>query len=131
MEKMKVCWKMATVKISVAAVILAAVSLFLPWFTFMGLSQSMMDAISADPEFFTGFLPVLIIAMLWVVVFFLLNHPKLTLVGDAALLFVGVGTMILGMDRGLNPGLGAGLFVVAVLVCIVCAFLTKKQRRPQ
>lgn len=128
MEKVKVCWKIITVKVAVVAAVLAAVSLFLPWFTYMGLSQSMMDAVAADPEFFTGFLPVIFIALLWIVVFFLLNHPKLTLVGDAALLFVGVGAIILGKDRGLSVGMGAWLFVLAVATCLICAFITKKQR---
>lgn len=126
-EKVKMMWKVLTVKIGAAAVAVSFISLFLPWFTYKDMSQSVMQAIHADPDYFTGLLPAMVIAMLWIVFFFLTNHSKLTLLGDAVLLFVYAGMAIEGFDRGLSAGVGSYLYLLAVLVCIICAFLTKKQ----
>lgn len=128
LEKIKKSWSLLTVKVAVVALLVSIVSLYMPWFTYDNLSQTVMQAIHADPDFFVGALPVLFIAVLWVLIFFLINHPKLTLVGDAVLIFMYAGFVIAGKDRNLNQGAGAYLYLAAVIVCIICAFATKKQR---
>lgn len=128
-EKVKMMWKLLTVKIGVVAVAVSFISLFLPWLTYRDISQSLMQALHADPDYFAGLLPAVVIAMFWIVFFFLTNHSKLTLLGDLVLLFVYGGMAIEGFDRGLSAGVGSYLYLLAVLVCIICAFLTRKQGR--
>lgn len=131
LEKIKISWKVLTVKIGVGAVVISLLSLFMPWFTYNNMSQSVVQAIKADPDFFAGVSPIFAVSMLWVVGFFLTNHPKLTLVGDAALLFLYAGFAIAGSDRGLSAGVGSYLYLLMVFVCIVCAFLTKKRKKTE
>lgn len=128
MDKVKGTWSLLTVKIAIGAVLVSLVSLYLPWFTYGGQSQTLNEAMKADPDFFVGAMPVMIAAAIWIVVFFLLNHPKLTLLGDVAMLFMYAAFAVAADDRNLNQGVGFYLYLVAAIVCIVCAFATKKRR---
>ena len=121
MEKIKETWKLVTVKIALAAAVLALVSLYLPWYTRDNLSQTIMQAIKERPDYYVGALPVVVIGALWTAAFFLLNHPKLTLIGLAFVMEAS--------GRGISLGMGAYLYAVMVIALIVCAFATKKIRK--
>ncbi len=129
MEKIKETWKLITVKIAIGAAVLALVSLYLPWYTRDNLSQTVMQAINERPDYFVGALPVVIIGALWTAVFFLLNHPKLTLIGDAALMFMFLAFSMETWGRDISLGMGAYLYAVMTIALIVCAFATKKIRK--
>lgn len=129
MEKIKETWKLITVKIAIGAAVLALVSLYLPWYTRDNLSQTVMQAINERPDYFVGALPVVIIGALWTAVFFLLNHPKLTLIGDAALIFMFLAFSMETWGRDISLGMGAYLYAVMTIALIVCAFATKKIRK--
>ena len=129
MEKIKETWKLVTVKIALAAAVLALVSLYLPWYTRDNLSQTIMQAIKERPDYSVGALPVVVIGALWTAAFFLLNHPKLTLFGDAALIFMFLAFVMEASGRGISLGMGAYLYAVMVIALIVCAFATKKIRK--
>ena len=120
-----------TVIFALAAVALSFVSLYLPWFTLDNMSQSVMQAVREDPDFFVGLLPAIVIALSWIAVFFVTNHPKLSLLGVLALLFLGVALIIAGVDRGLGIGFGGYLYMLLNLVFIGCSFATKKMKKDQ
>lgn len=128
LNKVKQCWGTLTVKIAVIASVLSIVSLYLPWFTYGGQSQSVMEAIEADPDFFAGAMPILLVAALVTIVLFLTNHPKLSLIGPAVMAFMFMALKVAGDERNLNSGIGTYLYLVVIIVCIVCAFATKKHR---
>ena len=64
MEKIKETWKLVTVKIALAAAVLALVSLYLPWYTRDNLSQTIMQAIKERPDYYGGALPGVVIGAL-------------------------------------------------------------------
>lgn len=125
-EKIKMSFKCVTVKIALAAVVLGALCPFMPWLTEGRYSMSMTQAFAEKPGYFTGMPAMLIGGLLWIAVFFLLNHPKLSLVGNAPLLIIWLVFLMTASDFGLNLGVGSYLFLIAVIVCIVTAFMTKK-----
>lgn len=129
MEKMKQSWSVVTVKIAVIAVVIALVSIFLPWFSRDNMSQTLKQAVDADPEFYVGILPAIVVGAIWIVLCFLLNHPKLTLVGTVVMAFCGLAVVVLAMGWNLSLGLGTWFYLLAVVVCVVCAFATKKIRK--
>ena len=128
-ETVKKSVRRVTVIAALVLAVLCFVSLYLPWFTLNGESQSVMEAVKADPDFFTGLLPTIILLLLWVAVFFLTNHPKLTLVGALALLPIGATLVYAGQDRGLGTGFGTYIYFLAAIGFIVCAFATKKLKK--
>ena len=128
MNKIKKSWRTPTVKIAVIAVLAAIACLFLPWLKGEDITLSLMTAVRENPAEYTGVLPLIMVSALWVIFMFLLNHPKLTLVGDLPLIFILAGFFILDSDSETKPGFGRYLYLAAVLVCVICAFLTRKRR---
>lgn len=129
LERIKMSFSRLTVKIALGAVVAAFISKYLPWLTDKTHSQSLAQAIAAKPDYFTGVPTLLMVGLLWVAVWFLLNHPKLTLLGDAPLLLVWLGMLMTASDYSLDLGIGAFLFILAVAVCVVMAFMTKKLKK--
>lgn len=129
LEKIKVSFGRLTVKIALGAVVVAFISSFLPWLTEGTKSQSLMQAFAEKPDYFVGFPLMLIGGLLWIAVWFLLNHPKLTLVGVFSLLLVWLVMLMVASDYGLNLGMGFFLYIIAVVICVVMAFMTKKIKK--
>lgn len=128
-EKIKTTFGIVTVKIALGAVILCFISLFMPWLTEGRLSMTLIQAFQEKPSYFAGMPALLAVGLLWVAAFFLLNFPKLTLVGDVPLLVVWLGLMVTASDYGLTLGIGSYLYLILVIVCIVMAFMTKKIKK--
>lgn len=129
MNIIKTSFNKLTVKIALGAVVLCFLCRYLPWLTEGKQSMSMVEAIEEKSSYFAGITAVLIVGFLWVIVFFLLNHPKLTLIGDVALLVVWLVFLMTASDYNLNLGFGAILHLILVIACIVLAFLTKKTKK--
>ncbi len=128
LNKIKMSFRRLTVKISLGAVVLAFISQYLPWFTDRTHSQSLSEAFVEKPRYFAGMPVVLIVSLLWIAVCFLLNHPKLTLVGILPLLYIWLSLIATASNYSLSLGIGFFLYTIMLIVCIVMAFLTKKQK---
>lgn len=128
-ENVKKSWSVVTVKVAVCAAAAALISLFLHWFTYKDEGMSLIEIVRESPEYFKGVLPLFLLGIVWVAVFFLLNHPKLTLLGDVLLLFMYAAMALEGANHGLSMGVGNILFLIAVIACVVCAFLTRKRKK--
>lgn len=128
LNKIKMSFGRLTVKIALGAVVLTFISQYLPWLTDRTHSQSLAEAFVEKSSYFAGMPVVLIIGLLWVAVWFLLNHPKLTLVGILPLIFIWLSLLATASNYGINLGIGSFLYIIMVIVCVVMAFLTKKQR---
>lgn len=126
LEKIKISFGRLTVKIALAAVIIVFISQYLPWLTEGNKSQSLAQAFAEKPDYFIGFPIILIGGVLWIGVCFLLNHPKLTLVGFLPLLLVWLVMLMTASDYGLNLSVGFFLYIIALVVSVVMAFATKK-----
>lgn len=85
-----------------------------------------MDAIETDPDFYNGFLTVIVISLIWSTAFFLLNHPKLTLIGTVPAFLCGLIIVLAAGDSPASLGSGAILYMIATVALIVMAFATKK-----
>lgn len=118
--------KRVTVKIALGAVALTFISQFFPWLTARGQRMSLMAIYTQDASFFTGVPAIILCSLLWIAVLFLLNHPKLTLLGVFPLLFVWFGFLLIGGKYEAPLGIGFFIYLIAVLTCIVMAFATKK-----
>lgn len=129
LEKIKSTFRLVTVKIALCAVILCFISQYLPWLTEGKHSQSLAEAFAEKPDYFVGFPVMLIGGILWIAAWFLLNHPKLTLVGVLPLMLVWLVMLITASEYGLNPGVGFFLYIIAVIVSAVMAFATKKIKK--
>lgn len=127
-DKIKMSFGCLTVKIALAAVILTFVSIYLPWLTDRTRSQSLAEAIAAKPKYFAGMPVVLIVGLLWIAVWFLLNHPKLTLIGVLPLSFICMSMISTASNYHINLGFGFFLYILMIIVCVVMAFLTKKKK---
>lgn len=128
---MKKTWKKPTVLVAWGAVVAAFLSLYMTWGQQDGITASFMALIKEDPEFFQGVLALTVVGLLWSALFFLLNHPKLTLLGDLVSAFCGFAMSFSLVDIGVDLGFGAILFFLAIIVLIVMAFATKKIRQPK
>jgi hypothetical protein len=126
---MKKAWNLPTVWVALGAVVLAVISIYLPWLTYRKETASLIEVIESDPDFFTGFLPLIFIGLAWNVAFFLLNHPKLTLLGNLPVFFCGLIMIIAIGETPADLGFGAILFMIASVTMIVMAFATKKIRK--
>lgn len=129
LEKVKMSIKRPTVIIALVAVILGYVSQYLPWLTDRTHSQTLAQAIAEKPDYFIGFPAILLIGFLWVAVWFLLNHPKLTLVGILPLQFIWLVMLMIASDYGISLGLGFWVYVIMQIVCVVMVFATKKIKK--
>lgn len=129
-EKIKAAWSLITVKIAVVAAALAAVSLYLPWYTNGTLNQSLMQRVNENPDFYVGAVPVILVGIFLTVIFFLTNHPKLTLIGDLLMsaMYLAFAVMETAGYHDVRLAVGAYLYLIATLLLIVCAFATKKIR---
>lgn len=129
-NKIQTSWNRRTVKIALGAVALAFISQFLPWMTTPGLLEeetaSLIGIYTADTSFFAGVPMVLLVSLLWIALWFLCNHPKLTLIGVIPLLFVWFGFLLIGGKYGAKLHIGFYIYFIAVVVCAVMAFATKK-----
>ncbi len=128
LNKMKRSFGRPTVRIALVAVVLALVSLFLPWLSRGELSTSLMGAYLEEPEYFMGLPAVILCSLLWLAVCFLLNHPKLSLVGILPLLFAWFGILLIAGEVEAKLGIGFFIYFIAAVVCVVMAFATKKLR---
>lgn len=129
MEKVKLSFGRLTVKIALVAVVFTLISPFLPWLTEGDRSQSLMQAYAEKPDYFVGFPLMIVGGVLWIGVWFLLNHPKLTLVGVLPLLLICLVMLMTASDYGLNLGIGFFIYSIAVVVSAAMAFATKKSKR--
>ena len=130
-EKIKATWSLITVKAALAAAALAAVSLYLPWYTNGTLNQSLMQRVGENPDYYIGAVPVILAGILLTVIFFLTNHPKLTLIGDVAMavMYLAFTVMEIAGYNDVRLAMGAYLYLTAMAVLIVCAFATRKIRK--
>ncbi|MDO4327353.1 MAG: hypothetical protein Q4E24_15230 [bacterium] len=126
MKTIQISLKRLTVRIALGAVILAFISQFLPWMKTGNQSQSLIGIYTADTSFFAGVPMVLLLSLLWIAGWFLLNHPKLTLIGIVPLLFVWFGFLLIGGKYQASLGIGFFVYLIAVLTCAAMAFATKK-----
>lgn len=126
LEKIKVSFGRLTVKIAVGAAIAALLSQYLTWLTDGRHTQSLAQAFAEKPDYFVGFPFILFGGTLWVAVCFLLNHPKLSLVGLVPLQLIWLAMLMTASDYGLSLGAGFFLFIAAMIVCVVMVFKTKK-----
>lgn len=129
LEKIKTSFGRLTVKIALGAIIIAFISQYLPWLTEGTRSQSLAEAFAEKPDYFVGFPVMLIGGLLWMAVWFLLNHPKLTLVGVIPLLLVWLVMLMVASDYGLNLGMGFFIYIIALVLCVVMSFMTKKIKK--
>lgn len=129
LKKVKDAWRVPTVKAALVAVVLEFISLYLPFYVQDNLSMSVMGAIAEKPSYYVGFPWVIYVGILWVLAFFLTNHPKLTLLGDFWLLFLGLSFCVDIRNHGLQTGMGVYVYFFMILVCMVCAILTRKQKK--
>ncbi len=129
MEKIKASFSCVTVKIALVADLLCFVSIFLPWLTERGHTMSLTEAFAEKPSYFVGMPVMLAAGLIWVALWFLLNHPKLTLVGVLPLLLVALVMVMTASDYGLALGIGFFLYVIGLIACVVMAFMTKKIRK--
>ena len=72
---------------------------------------------------------MLIGGILWIAVCFLLNQPKLSLIGNLPLLLVWLVLLMVASDYGLDLGIGFFLYIIALVVCVAMAFATKKIKK--
>lgn len=126
LKMIQVSLKRLTVRIALAAVVLIFISQFLPWITARGQSMSMMAIYTQDTSFFAGVPVVTLLSLLWIALWFMLNHPKLTLIGVLPLLFVWFGFLLVGGKYEADMGIGFFIYLIAVLICVIMAFATKK-----
>lgn len=129
LETVKASFSRMTVKISLGAMVLCFISRYLPWLTDRSHSQSMVEAFAEKPSYFVG-MPIMVIGgILLVAALFLLDRPKLTLIGDAVLTVVWLVFLMTASDYGLDLGIGAFLYLIAVIACVVMAFLTRRMKK--
>lgn len=125
--------QMPTVWIALVLSLAAIVAIFLPWVSAsaMGVTQSMTFRQLTSEEETLFMTPLAVIANLWVILFFLTNHPKLTLIGTLANAFsILIIMMAISQFNGmLQYGAGFYLYIAATIICFVCAFATKKQKK--
>lgn len=129
LEKVKMSFERVTVKIALIAAVLGYVSQYLPWLTDKTHSQSLAQAIAEKPDYFIGFPIIMIVGFLWIIVCFLLNHPKLALVGWLPLNFMWLVMLMTASDYGLNLGMGFFVYIIVQIVCLVMVFMTKKIKK--
>lgn len=129
MKTVKLSFGRLTVKVALGAVVLAFVSQYLPWLTEGSKSQSLAQAFAEEPDYFVGFPIMLVGGIIWIAVWFLLNHPKLTLVGILPLLLVWLVMLMTASDYGLNLGMGFFIYIIAVSVSAAMAFATRKMKK--
>ena len=129
LEKVKVSFGRLTVKIGLCAAILCFISQYMTWLTEDERSTSLAGLIAEEPDFFEGLPAMLIGGVLWIAVCFLLNHPKLTLIGVLPLLVILLAMLTTASGFGYGLGMGVFLYIIALVVCVVMAFATKKIKR--
>lgn len=129
LEKVKMSVKRPTVIVALIAVVVSYVSKYLPWLTDRTHSQSLAQAIAEKPGYFKGVPELLILGLLWVAVCFLLNHPKLTLIGIVPLQLVWLGMMVIAIDYGISFGMGFFVYILMQIVCLAMVFATKKIKK--
>lgn len=129
LDKVKLSFARITVKIALAALVLAFISQYLPWLTEKSHSQTLAEAFAEKPSYFVGFPQMLIGGILWIAVCFLLNHPKLSLIGNLPLLLVWLVLLMVASDYGLDLVIGFFLYIIALVVCVAMAFATKKIKK--
>lgn len=129
LNKMKLSFERLTVKIALGAAVIAFISQYLPWLTDGRLSQSLASVFAEDPEYYVG-LPILLVGgLLWIVLCFLLNHPKLALVGTLPQIFTVLVMSMTASEHDLHMGVGFFVYSIAVVICIVMVFLTRKIKK--
>lgn len=126
LEKMKLSFGRLTVKIALGAAAIAFISQYLPWLTDGRLSQSLASVFAEDPEYYVGLPTLLAGGLLWVALCFLLNHPKLALVGILSQIFIVLAMVMTASKYDLHMGFGFFIYSIAVVTCIVMVFLTRK-----
>lgn len=109
------------VKIALAAVVVAFISVWLPWLADETHSQSLAEAFSAKPDYFTGMPAMVTLGMLWTALSFLLFRRKLALLGLIPMAIVWGKVLMTASDYGLYLGIGFYLYIISVVVCVVMA----------
>lgn len=126
LKTIQVSLKSLTVRIALAAAVLIFISQFLPWISSRGQSMSMIEIYTQDASFFAGVPAVTLLSILWIALWFMLNHPKLTLIGVLPLLLVWFGFLLIGGKYEADMGIGFFIYPIALLICVIMAFTTKK-----
>ena len=130
MDRIKASVATRTIQIALGGVAVSLISIFLPWLTASAfgikVSYSMPEAFHANPTWFEGVPIILIVGILLTVGLYLFRFPKLALIGIAAMAFVWVAMFMTADEFGFKLGFGAYLYAIALIVCIVMSFLTKK-----
>lgn len=129
LDTIKNSFSKVTVKLALAAAVVIVASLYLAWLQEGELSESLVEAIAEKPDYFAGVPQLLVAGVLWIVVWFLLNHPKLTLIGVIPLLLVWAIMLMTASDYGLDLGIGFFIYILALVVCVAMAFATKKTKK--
>lgn len=129
MECIKVSVAKKTVLIALAAAVVCFITRWLPWFTYGSYSMSMAGAIAEKPSYFAGVTLMHTVGVLWLLVFFLTNHPKLSIIGVLPLIFLWMSMLFTASDYDMGVGFGAYVYILTVVVCIAMAFATKKTKK--
>lgn len=124
--------------VAAGAGLLAVISMFMTvaYAEAMGIKQSASFMEMLEEGDVAWLFWFALISAVLVIVLQLTNHPKLSLIGCAGMAFtIGIITFAINEVRN-NPwgtllkyGTGYYLYLIATILCIVCAFLVKKVRK--
>lgn len=130
MEKIKASVSIRTVQIALGGLAVCIISIFLPWLSAsawgISVNLSMVDAFQDSPEWFEGMPALLAVGLLWMLVLYLLGHPKIALIGVVPLAIVWLGMFVTADEYGFSLGTGAFIYLIGLIVCVVMSFMTKK-----
>ena len=130
MERVKVSVLIRTIQIALGCVAVCFISIFLPWLTAsvwgVKVNLSMVEAFKENPTWFEGMPLLLAVGLLWMLILYLLGRPKLALIGVVPLAIVWLGMFVTADEYGFDLGIGAFIYLIALIACIVMSFMTKK-----
>lgn len=130
MDRIKAAVTTRTIQIALGGLAVCFISIFFPWLTdsFLGekRSLSMVKAFQANPTWFEGVPILLAVGLLWMLVFYLFRFPKIALIGILALAVVWLAMFVTADEYRFKLGFGAYVYIIALIVCVVMSFLTKK-----
>lgn len=130
MERIKASVSIRTIQIALGGLAVCIISIFLPWLSAsvfgINVSYSMVEAFRVEPEWFEGVPALLAVGLLWMLVLYLLGHPKIALIGVVPLAIVWLGMFVTADESGFSLSIGAFVYLLGLIVCIVMSFMTKK-----
>ena len=132
MERIKKAVTTRTIQIALGALVVCVITMFLPWLAQGRRTMSLAELLEEGDERLDMVPVMLTVGFLWMVIFYLLRFPKIALAGILPLAFIWMAVyMAADQLSGVNLGLGAYLYMLMLIVCIVASFLTRiKPKNP-